>query len=148
MINSARLRFGRIFPRPHRQSGFIPALILLLWCLLSVCSPAQAESFLRVSKKGVIHYYFSNRPGDAPSVSRISRRAQLLPRSAQARLSPDGLEPLIQEASRQQNLPPSLVKAVIRVESNFNPAATSPKGAQGLMQLMPGTAGDLQVVDG
>jgi soluble lytic murein transglycosylase-like protein len=57
------------------------------------------------------------------------------------------LEPLIHEVSQQHNLPPSLIKAVIRVESNFNPGATSPKGAQGLMQLMPGTAGDLQVVN-
>jgi soluble lytic murein transglycosylase-like protein len=57
------------------------------------------------------------------------------------------LEPLIHEVSQQHNLPASLIKAVIRVESNFNPAATSPKGAQGLMQLMPGTADDLQVVN-
>ncbi|MBI4642864.1 MAG: transglycosylase SLT domain-containing protein [Deltaproteobacteria bacterium] len=60
-------------------------------------------------------------------------------------MSPLELEPVVQEASRHYNLPPQLIKAVIRVESNFVPSATSPKGAQGLMQLMPGTAEDLQV---
>jgi soluble lytic murein transglycosylase-like protein len=57
------------------------------------------------------------------------------------------LEPLIHEVSQRHNLPASLIKAVIRVESNFNAAATSPKGAQGLMQLMPATADELQVVN-
>ena len=55
--------------------------------------------------------------------------------------------PLIKSVGQHHNLPVALIKAVIRVESNFNPAATSPKGAQGLMQLMPGTANQLQVTN-
>lgn len=63
------------------------------------------------------------------------------------RPSPQEMDRLIQEAGQFHRLPPPLIKAVIRVESNFDPAATSPKGAQGLMQLMPGTAQDLQVTN-
>ena len=54
---------------------------------------------------------------------------------------------LINQASRQFNLEPSLVKAVIMVESGFDPKAVSKKGAQGLMQLMPKTAADMAVED-
>ena len=125
----------------------MPALILLPFLLLGFILPASAESFVRVCKDGVIHYYFSNRPSDKPSVTRLSRRNQPAYPLGRPRPSPGELEPLIHEVSQQHNLPPSLIKAVIRVESNFNSAATSPKGAQGLMQLMPGTAGDLQVVN-
>lgn len=56
-------------------------------------------------------------------------------------------EPLVQEYAKQQGLRADLVRAVIQVESGFNPRAKSPKGAMGLMQLMPGTALDLGVVN-
>jgi hypothetical protein len=50
---------------------------------------------------------------------------------------------LIQEAETQYGLPPGLLKAVIHQESKFDPSATSPMGAAGLTQIMPGTAEDL-----
>jgi Transglycosylase SLT domain len=50
------------------------------------------------------------------------------------------VESLINKYSSLHQVDPSLVRAVMRHESGFNPQAVSPKGAQGLMQLMPGTA--------
>jgi len=54
---------------------------------------------------------------------------------------------LINQASEKFGVETSLIKAVIRAESSFNPKATSSDGSQGLMQLMPGTADDLEVDD-
>lgn len=60
---------------------------------------------------------------------------------------PSDLDAMISGEAYQQGVDPDLVKAVVRTESNFNPLAVSPVGAQGLMQLMPGTARDLGVTN-
>ncbi len=57
------------------------------------------------------------------------------------------LESLIAKYSRYYGVDPSLIRAVMRHESGFNTQAVSPKGAQGLMQLMPGTAALMGVRD-
>lgn len=60
-------------------------------------------------------------------------------------VDPKAFESMIKNASVRHQVPEELVKAVIKVESNYNPQATSHMGAMGLMQLMPGTARDLGV---
>jgi hypothetical protein len=54
---------------------------------------------------------------------------------------------LVTEAAKSFDVNPLLVESVIQVESNYNPFAISPKGAQGLMQLMPATAQRFGVTD-
>jgi len=58
---------------------------------------------------------------------------------------PQDLKEVINTISDQHHLDPDFISSVIHAESGFNPRAVSPKGAQGLMQLMPGTASKLGV---
>jgi len=110
--------------RPLRRPSLslISSLLLFLWSY-PLCA---GHLYTYVDKRGVLHITDFWRGGSAPV------RAAALP--------PPSLEGIIQQASQEQGLDPSLVKAIIQVESGFNPGALSPKGAMGLMQLMPDTA--------
>lgn len=57
------------------------------------------------------------------------------------------LAPMIDSAAQTHSVKPNLLRAVMEQESGFRPCAVSPKGAQGLMQLMPDTAGEMGIQD-
>jgi hypothetical protein len=61
--------------------------------------------------------------------------------------NPQAMNEVINAVSGRHHLDPDLINSVIHAESGFNPRAVSPKGAQGLMQLMPQTASKLGVGD-
>lgn len=67
---------------------------------------------------------------------------------ATTRIAPSvDLDQVVRDASSRNRLDPDFVNSVIKAESNFKTRAVSKKGAQGLMQLMPGTAAKLGVAD-
>ncbi len=83
-------------------------------------------------------------PPVAPAVvarPRDQKSAQLKPQN----LKPQDLNEVINTISDRHHIDPDFISSVIHAESGFNPRAVSPKGAQGLMQLMPGTASKLGV---
>ena len=90
---------------------------------------------------------------DRPRTDGGEVRTFTVPKAAGVRVTrpPDKrsaqFDPLIDQHAKGHGVDPDLVRAVIQVESAFNPQALSPKGAMGLMQLMPATAADFGVVN-
>ena len=111
-------------------------LILLLLPLSAGFSPVSADIYRYVDAAGVIH--FTNTP--TQSTYRFYRKER-------SDAAPDvrSYLDLIRTQANRYDLEEALIKAVIRVESNYQPKVVSRKGAQGLMQLIPETARDLKV---
>ena len=89
-----------------------------------------------------------------PQTARANRTAMSAPWSGARelamqcnRVDPVTFAPMLELSARENALSPEILSAVIRRESDFQPCAISPAGAMGLMQLMPGTAESLGVVD-
>ena len=122
---------------------------LLVWVgagLLWLPAQSAAEMYMYKDARGRLH--FSNAPAN-PGYQRYSptkasagvyRMRGVRRDSAAARARRKAFDPIIATAAARHRLDPALVKAVIRTESDFIPYARSPKGALGLMQLMPATA--------
>lgn len=125
-------------------------------------TPAFADIYGFVDEKGVTH--FSNVPLDHRYyLFKKERRATTFPGSNLVIFNvPQALPrrtihvnparrrqftPLVADIARDHELSPALLHAIITVESGYNPRARSPKGAAGLMQLMPETARRYSVQD-
>jgi soluble lytic murein transglycosylase len=133
----------RFYLRPRRRTGGRGWRAALLLALLLPAAGARAGSLYRyVDERGVVHYtnvsydrrYERVRPASGFSWSAVSRS------------SGRRFDLLIRQAASDAGVPAALVKAVIHAESAFDVEAVSKKGAMGLMQLMPGTARELGVV--
>jgi soluble lytic murein transglycosylase-like protein len=120
------------------SSYLLPGFIGALFCLCpGFCS---ADIYKYVDSHGVVH--FTNAPTSS-SYTRILRETLRPPTKSKAGCREYG--PLISYLCKKYDMDEALVKAVIKAESDFDASAVSSKGAQGLMQLMPGTARDLAV---
>jgi len=125
-------------------------LILLLSCCLFSYFEASGEIYKYVDKEGVIHY--SNRSKN-PNYKLLqvfksfSRNKVTVTRTGINNKNSEALNGIIENVAGKFGQDPKLIQSIIKTESNFNANAVSPKGAMGLMQLMPDTARRFRVKD-
>ena len=132
-------------PKERKPFALFPLLAgLLLFFALSFWSPLTAGATVAayMDVQGNLHYV----RGKSGRTNRKIAINRPVPRSKNDS-SPQTINAFIQTAATEHGIDPLLIKAIIKAESNFNPTAVSPKGAQGLMQLMPATARNLQVAN-
>jgi soluble lytic murein transglycosylase-like protein len=123
--------------------------LLLFFCLFFLTAPSQAGIYRYEDTNGVIH--FTNCPRDSKFKLYIKESKEdaegEAPLPVRDTKDSNRFDHLISEFSGKYQVDFALIKAMIRAESGFNPYAVSRKGAKGLMQLMPGTAVRMNVVD-
>lgn len=121
--------------------------------VLSLAAPARADIYVYTDAQGVTHFSNVRSPGATLYVRSQPNKNKVRPGVTPVAPSDKSLERFsrydqaIVEAATLYQLPQELVRAVIKVESDYDPRAVSSAGAQGLMQLMPETALRMQVRD-
>ena len=122
---------------------FLRGLIALA-CVWATPSVATAQIYVSRDANGTI--VLSDRPlGRDALTYAVPQAIGVRTTRAVAPTTAPRYDDIISAYASTHSIRPDLVRAVIAVESGFNPRARSPKGAMGLMQLMPGTARDLGV---
>jgi soluble lytic murein transglycosylase-like protein len=115
--------------------------------MVSVPAQAQIYSWRDGSGRLVLSDKRQNAVTADVRTYEVPRAASVLTTRSAAITRAQSYDDLIQQHSRTHRVRPDLVRAVMQVESGFNPLARSPKGAMGLMQLMPATARQFGVID-
>jgi hypothetical protein len=124
----------------------LPRPIVLGFCVfLLTAAPARAQIYAGRDAKGT--WVLSDKPIDVPTDVYVVPGAPSIRTTRPVDTPEEALafDDLVVTHAAKQGLRPELVRAVIQIESGFNPRARSPKGAMGLMQLMPQTARTLGV---
>jgi len=109
-------------------------IYIFLYIMIALATPLFADIYVYADRKGVLH--FTNVPTSSQS-SNYKIYIKETPNKPLESYNEDLYDHVISEASNTHGIPFSLLKALIKTESDFNPRAISSAGARGLMQLMP-----------